>query len=74
MQIKKGRSAPKGIIPVRYVGNKLTFVYDKEVAKHYEILDANEQVQRKVASVNANEGCANNQVVRRGERNAAMPW
>ena len=74
VQIKKGRSAPKGLIPVRYVGNKLTFVYDKEVAAHYAILDAAEQVQRKaaVAEQAASKGdFAGNQ---RRERNAAMPW
>ncbi len=74
VQIKKGRSAPKGAIPVRYVGNKLTFVYDKEVAKHYEVLDANEQIQRKAAAVEQTQSKSNFASSQRRERNAEMPW
>ena len=74
VQIKKGRSAPKGLIPVRYVGNKLTFVYDKEVAKHYEVLDAAEQIQRKAAVAEQTASKGNFTGDQRRERNAAMPW
>lgn len=72
--IKKGRSAPKGLIPVRYVGNKLTFVYDEEVAKHYAILDARKPACREAATVSGNEGRIDSSVGFRAGRAAAMPW
>ena len=74
VQIKKGRSAPKGVIPVRYVGNKLTFVYDKEVAQHYAVLDAAEQKFRKTAVAEPAQGKSGYAGDQRRERNTAMPW
>lgn len=45
--IKKGRSSPKGMIPVRFVGEKLKFVTNKEDAEKYAAL-AEQQSQQRV--------------------------
>lgn len=44
--IKKGRSAPKGTIPMRFVGEKLLFITDEQEAVKYGQLATREQQQR----------------------------
>lgn len=40
ISIEKGRSSPKGVIPVRFAGEKLTFISEAEVAKkHAQVVD-----------------------------------
>ncbi|MBP2638808.1 MAG: Replicative helicase (DnaB) [Firmicutes bacterium] len=52
MLIKKGRSSPKGKIPMRFVGEKLTFVMNDKEAMRYARLAAEQQKPKEDSEAN----------------------